>query len=72
MKYILTMGRASGKSMLMRTNLKSGYQVVYDNNCARLYYIDNVKMSITTIDEAHKDISPIKYEHLLKLGKKIK
>lgn len=71
-QYYLTMGRYSGKTALIRKKLEGGYRVVDDFQCASLYYIDDDKMSISKIDEAHIDISPTKYKYLVELGKKLK
>ncbi len=71
-KMIITGGRCSGKTASIREKFKSGYVVFSDDNYARLCYCDNDKLTITTIDDAYKDISPIKYEHLIKLRKRLK
>lgn len=69
---IIISGRCSGKSTLIREKLKGGYMVVSDDSCARLYYIDNEESTITIVDEAYKELSPIKYEHLIKLDELLK
>lgn len=71
MKWFITGGRCSGKTAFLKQKFKSGYAVFSDDNCARLCY-SNYGVPFTIIDEAYKDISPIKYEHLVKLGKHLK